>query len=71
MNASELIGQFVTVTLLSVSVMRSAEIPRGGWTSTEKQETLLPGEPLTCDLQMLKTISTMLLSRLQVSLDRT
>lgn len=41
--------------------MRLAEILRDGWTSTEIQETLWPGEPSTCDLHMLKTISTLLL----------
>lgn len=64
-------GQFnvsVTVTLLSAAGMSLAEIPRGGWRSTETRETLLPREGLTCDPQMSETISTMLLSRLQVSL---
>lgn len=37
----------LTFPLLFVTGTRLAEILRGGWTSTEIQETLLPGEPLT------------------------
>lgn len=67
-NASELqqfYGSFSNAVF--VVGMRLAEILKGGWTSAEIQETLLPKEPLTCDLHMLKAISIMLLSRLQVS----
>lgn len=53
--------------LSCASGMKLAEILRGGWTSTEILETLSPRKALTCDLHMLKTISTMLWSRLQVS----
>lgn len=46
--------------------MRSAEIPRGGWKSTEIRETLRQKKALTCDPHMSETTSTEPLSRLQV-----
>ena len=70
-EVAKLIGQFrvaLTLPLLSVAGMRLAGIPRVGWTLTGIRETLVPGDPLTCDRHMSKTISTMLSSRSQVSL---